>query len=157
MRALIQRVTEASVTVEDEVVGAIERGLLILLGVGQDDTAATIAPLADKIVNLRIFSDEDGKFNLALGDVGGAALVVSQFTLFADTRKGRRPSFVQAAPPTQAEPLVEQLVAALRERGIPVATGRFGASMQVRLINDGPVTIWLDTAEQRAPRPQPDA
>lgn len=152
MRALIQRVSEASVTVEGEVVGAIQRGLLILLGVGQNDTAAAVLPLADKIVNLRIFSDQAGKFNLALGDIDGAALVVSQFTLFADTRKGRRPSFVQAAPPEQAAPLVEQLCAALQERGIRVATGRFGASMQVRLINDGPVTIWLDTAEQRPGR-----
>lgn len=152
MRALIQRVSEASVTVEGEVVGSIERGLLILLGVGQDDTADAVAPLADKIVNLRIFSDADGKFNLALGAVGGAALVVSQFTLFADTRKGRRPSFVQAAPPELAEPLVERFCAALRARGIRVATGRFGASMQVRLLNDGPVTIWLDTADQRAGR-----
>jgi D-tyrosyl-tRNA(Tyr) deacylase len=147
MRALIQRVSEASVTVEGEIVGAIAGGLLILLGVGQDDTAAEIGPLADKIVNLRIFSDADGKFNLSLGDVGGAALVVSQFTLFADTRKGRRPSFVQAAPPQRAEPLVEQFCVALRERGVTVATGRFGASMQVRLTNEGPVTIWLDTAK----------
>lgn len=134
-------------TVEGEIVGAIEHGLLILLGVGQDDTAAEIGPLADKIVNLRIFSDADGKFNLALHDVAGAALVVSQFTLFADTRKGRRPSFVPAASPDRAEPLVEQFCAALRERGVEVATGRFGASMQVRLLNDGPVTIWLDTAK----------
>ena len=147
MRALLQRVSEASVTVEGEIVGAIEGGLLILLGVGQDDTAAEIGPLADKIVNLRIFSDAAGKFNLSLGDVGGAALVVSQFTLFADTRKGRRPSFVQAAPPERAEPLVEQFCAALRERGVTVAAGRFGASMQVRLVNEGPVTIWLDTAK----------
>lgn len=146
MRALLQRVTQASVTVDGEIVGAMGRGLLILLGVGQDDTAAEVEPLADKIANLRIFSDAGGKFNLALGDVGGAALVVSQFTLFADTRKGRRPSFVQAAPPEQAAPLVEQFCAALRARGLEVATGRFGASMQVQLINDGPVTIWLDTA-----------
>lgn len=142
-------------TVDGAIVGAIERGLLILLGVGQDDTEAEIAPLADKIANLRIFSDAAGKFNLALGDVDGAALVVSQFTLFADTRKGRRPSFVHAAPPERAEPLVEQFCAALRERGLHVATGRFGASMQVRLINDGPVTIWLDTADSRAKSEQP--
>lgn len=147
MRALIQRVTEASVVVDGETISAIGNGLLILIGVGQGDTAAAAALLADKIVNLRIFSDAAGKFNLSLLDVGGAALVVSQFTLFADTRKGRRPSFVQAAPPEQAAPLVEQVCTFLRERGVIVATGRFGASMQVALVNHGPVTIWLDTAQ----------
>ena len=150
MRALIQRVTEASVTVEDEIVGAINAGLLILLGVGQHDHAAEATTLAEKIANLRIFADAAGKFNRSLVDVGGAALVVSQFTLFADTRKGRRPSFVQAAPPDQAAPLVEQFSAALRTHGLVVASGRFGANMQVRLINDGPVTIWLDTATNTA-------
>lgn len=145
MRALIQRVTEAGVRVDGEVVGAIDHGLLILLGVGQQDGAAEAQFLVNKIVNLRVFSDTDGKFNHSLLDVGGAALVVSQFTLFADTRKGRRPSFVHAAPPERAAPLVERFCTLLRDHGITVATGRFGASMQVHLINDGPVTIWLDT------------
>jgi D-aminoacyl-tRNA deacylase len=147
MRALIQRVTSASVVVENETVGTIERGLLVLLGVGQDDGAAEAELLAEKIANLRIFSDPDGKFNLSLLDVGGAALVVSQFTLFADTRKGRRPSFIHAAAPDHAAPLVERFGDLLRERGVRVATGRFGAAMQVQLVNDGPVTIWLDTAD----------
>lgn len=147
MRALIQRVTQASVTVEGEVVGAIEAGLVILLGVGQDDDESAAVLLADKIVRLRIFADADGKFNHSLLDAGGAALVVSQFTLFADTRKGRRPSFVQAAPPERAAPLVERFCAALRAHGVVVETGRFGAMMQVALVNDGPVTIWLDTAQ----------
>lgn len=152
MRALIQRVTSASVVVENETIGAIERGLLLLLGVGQNDSAAEAELLADKIVNLRIFSDPDDKFNLSLLDVGGAALLVSQFTLFADTRKGRRPSFVHAAAPDLAAPLVDRFGELLRERGIRVATGRFGASMQVQLVNDGPVTIWLDTADWARPR-----
>ncbi len=152
MRALIQRVTEASVTVEAEVVGAIERGLLILLGVGQADDEAAGRLLAKKIVNLRIFADDEGKFNRSLAEVGGAALVVSQFTLFADTRKGRRPSFVHAAPPEQAAPLVDQFCDVLRSQGIAVATGRFGAMMQVHLVNDGPVTIWLDTQDWQRPR-----
>lgn len=152
MRALIQRVTQASVTVDGELVGSIDRGLLILLGVSDQDGAAEAAHLADKIVNLRIFSDEAGKFNRSLLDVGGAALVVSQFTLFADTRKGRRPSFAHAAPPERAAPLVDHFCALLREYGIIVATGRFGAAMQVMLVNDGPVTIWLDTDDQSRPR-----
>lgn len=152
MRALIQRVTEARVTVESIVVGAIDAGYLILLGVGQDDTPAEATQLAEKIVNLRLFSDEAGKFNHSLLEVGGAALVVSQFTLFADTRKGRRPSFVQAAAPDLAVPLIDQFCAALRSHGVTVATGRFGASMQVHLVNDGPVTIWLDTADALRPR-----
>ncbi len=152
MRALIQRVTQASVTVDDEIVGAIDRGLLILLGVGDQDSEAEAAQLADKIVNLRIFSDDAGKFNLSLLDVRGAVLVVSQFTLFADTRKGRRPSFAHAAPPERAAPLVDYFCALLRDRGVVVATGRFGAAMQVALVNDGPVTIWLDTDDQSRPR-----
>lgn len=152
MRALIQRVTQASVTVEDEVVGAIDRGLLILLGVGASDGTAAAAQLADKIVNLRIFSDDAGKFNLSLLDVNGAALVVSQFTLFADTRKGRRPSFVHAAPPEHAAPLVDRFCDRLRSYHVPVTTGRFGAAMQVALVNDGPVTIWLDTDDHLRPR-----
>jgi D-aminoacyl-tRNA deacylase len=145
MRVLIQRVAEASVTIDGAVVGAIGPGVVLLLGVGQGDTAAVATILAEKVANLRIFSDAEGKFNLALRDIDGAALVVSQFTLYADTRKGRRPSFVRAAPPEQAAPLVDHFGAALQNLGIRVATGRFGASMQVRLVNDGPVTIWLDT------------
>ncbi len=152
MRALIQRVTQASVAVEAEVVGAIEAGYLILLGVGQDDTVAEAAQLAEKIAHLRLFSDAAGKFNHSLLDIGGAALVVSQFTLFADTRKGRRPSFVQAAAPERAVPLIDHVCAVLRSHGITVATGRFGAMMQVQLINDGPVTIWLDTADWQRQR-----
>ncbi|HEY0737498.1 MAG TPA: D-aminoacyl-tRNA deacylase [Herpetosiphonaceae bacterium] len=152
MRALIQRVTEARVTVEAEVVGEIGAGYLILLGVGQDDTQTEAAQLAEKIVNLRLFSDAAGKFNHSLLDVGGAALVVSQFTLFADTRKGRRPSFVHAAAPELAVPLIEHFCAALRSHGVAVATGRFGAMMQVQLVNDGPVTVWLDTLDAQRPR-----
>lgn len=152
MRALIQRVTQASVRVEDTIVGAIGGGLLILMGVGQADGAAEVALLAEKIANLRIFSDSKGKFNLSLLDVGGAALVVSQFTLFADTRNGRRPSFIHAAPPDLAAPLVDRFGAALESYGVTVATGRFGASMQVQLVNDGPVTIWLDTDDWQRPR-----
>jgi D-aminoacyl-tRNA deacylase len=149
MRALIQRVTQAHVTVAAETVGSINHGLVILLGVGERDGPAEVTQLAEKIVNLRIFSDAQGKFNLSLLDVRGEALVVSQFTLFADTRKGRRPSFVHAAPPEQAAPLVESFCDVLRANGVTVATGRFGASMQVHLINDGPVTIWLDTADSQ--------
>jgi D-tyrosyl-tRNA(Tyr) deacylase len=152
MRALMQRVTEARVTVQDEVVGAIGAGYLILLGVGQDDTPTEATQLAEKVVHLRLFSDEAGKFNHSLLEVGGAALVVSQFTLFADTRKGRRPSFVQAAAPELAVPLIDQFCAVLRSYGVSVATGRFGAAMQVHLINDGPVTVWLDTADAQRPR-----
>lgn len=147
MRALLQRVTSASVTVEGEVVGEIERGLLVLLGIGAEDGPADVAAMAGKIANLRIFPDDQGRFNRSLLDTGGAALVVSQFTLYADTRKGRRPSFVHAAPPELAAPLVEQLADALRSLGATVALGRFGAKMQVALVNDGPVTIWLDDSK----------
>ncbi|WP_298407276.1 D-aminoacyl-tRNA deacylase [uncultured Chloroflexus sp.] len=152
MRAVIQRVSEASVTVNGSVVGAIGHGLLILLGVTQTDTLADVDLLAEKIAHLRIFGDHEGKFNLSLIDVGGAALVVSQFTLYADTRKGRRPSFTAAARPEIAEPLVDAFADALRARAIPVATGVFGAMMHVALINDGPVTIVIDSAELRLPR-----
>lgn len=152
MRTVIQRVREASVTVAGEVVGAIGNGLLILLGVCHTDTAEDVELLAEKIAQLRIFSDHEGKFNLSLLDVGGAALVVSQFTLYADTRKGRRPSFTAAARPEIAAPLVDAFAAALRTRNIPVATGVFGAMMQVALINDGPVTLVIDSAELRLPR-----
>lgn len=152
MKAVIQRVSEASVSVEGEVVGEIGAGVLVLLGVHQDDTGDEIPLLADKLINLRIFEDDAGKLNLSLLDTGGAALVVSQFTLLGDCRKGRRPSFNQAARPDKAVPFYEQYCAALRERGVTVATGRFGAMMDVRLVNDGPVTILLDSDELRRPR-----
>jgi D-tyrosyl-tRNA(Tyr) deacylase len=144
MRAVLQRVRRAHVVVGEEVVGAIERGLLVLLGVAPADTAEQGHWLADKIVGLRIFNDDEGKMNLALGDVGGALLVVSQFTLYGDCRKGRRPSFLGAAPPETAVPLYEAFVAAVRALGVPVQTGRFGAMMQVELVNDGPVTLVID-------------
>ena len=147
MRALIQRVTEASVTVDGEVVGAIGRGFLVLLGVTQTDGPREAAWLAAKVAGLRVFDDAAGKMNLGLADVGGAVLVVSQFTLYGDARKGRRPDFVRAARPEQAEPLVDAFVAQLRGAGLQVATGRFRAAMQVALVNDGPVTLWLDTAD----------
>lgn len=152
MRALIQRVSRASVRVNGETVGAIGPGLVILLGVGTGDGEREAALLAEKIAHLRIFADAEGKFNRSLLEVGGAALVVSQFTLFADTRKGRRPSFTRAAPPEQAAPLVERVAALLREQGIVVATGRFGALMEVELVNQGPVTIWLDSDDWQRPR-----
>lgn len=139
--------TEASVAVDGEVKGAIGPGLLILLGVGEGDTEDDVHQLAEKIVHLRIFEDEAGKFNRSLSDVSGSALVVSQFTLFADCRKGRRPSFISAAKPPLAEELYEKFNQALRSEGVPVETGVFGAMMDVRLSNQGPVTIWLDTRE----------
>ncbi len=147
MRALLQRVTRASVTVEDHIVGQIGQGLLILLGVGHSDGEAQVKALADKIAYLRIFEDEQGKMNRSLLDIGGQALVVSQFTLYADTRRGRRPSFTNAAPPALAEPLVERFKQALVSYNIEVAGGIFGAYMRVELLNDGPVTIWLDSEQ----------
>ena len=146
MRAVLQRVRRARVVVGDEVVGAIERGLLVLLGVAPDDTPEAASKLADKIAGLRIFADAEDKMNLSVQDVGGSVLVVSQFTLYGDCRKGRRPSFVAAAPPEIAVPLYEGFVNALRALGVPVQTGRFGAMMQVELVNDGPVTLILDTS-----------
>ena len=145
MRAVIQRVTSARVVIGDEVAGAIDRGLLVLLGVAPTDTPDDATWLADKIVGLRIFNDAEGKMNLSVADVGGAVLVVSQFTLYGDCRKGRRPSFVEAAPPELAVPLYEAFVAAVQAQGIPTATGRFGAMMQVELVNDGPVTLIVDS------------
>ena len=145
MRAVLQRVTSASVSVDEQIVGAIAGGLLVLLGVGQGDDAAADDLLARKTAELRIFSDAEGRFNRSLLDVGGAALVVSQFTLYADTRTGRRPGFTGAAPPDVAAPLVERFCWALRSLGITVETGRFGAHMRVALTNDGPVTVLLDT------------
>jgi D-tyrosyl-tRNA(Tyr) deacylase len=147
MRAIVQRVSEASVAVEGQVVGAIGRGFLVLLGVTHGDGEAEAAALARKIAGLRIFEDASGKFNLALADVGGAVLVVSQFTLYGDARKGRRPSFTAAARPEQAEPLCQRFVDLVRSEGLVVQTGHFGAMMAVHLVNDGPVTLWLDTAE----------
>lgn len=145
MRLLIQRVTRAEVRVERKLVGAIEQGLVVLLGVGENDTDAEADALADKAVKLRIFRDEDGLTNLSLTEVGGDMLVVSQFTLYADTSRGRRPSFIHAAPPALGEALYERFAAAVEARGIRVARGVFGAEMQVELINDGPMTIWLDS------------
>jgi D-tyrosyl-tRNA(Tyr) deacylase len=145
VRAVIQRVTRASVTVEGRVAGEIGAGLLVLLGVSRTDNPETAAYLAEKIVNLRIFSDEAGKMNLSLLDVGGSALLVSQFTLYGDTRGGRRPSYIQAAPPEQAGLLYEEFVRSIRSLGVPVETGVFQAHMQVELVNDGPVTILLDS------------
>lgn len=152
MRAVVQRVSRAEVRVENAPVGAIGPGLLVLLGVGQDDDPQAAQFLAEKIVQLRIFSDPDGKFNLSALDVGGSVLVVSQFTLFADTRRGRRPSFISAAPPDVAAPLVERFMDAVRASGLAVAGGRFGAHMQVELVNDGPVTIVLDTDDWKRSR-----
>ena len=145
MRAVVQRVASASVKVDDEVVGQIERGFLVLLGVGTDDSDADAVTLAEKVAGLRVFEDDDRKMNLALNDVDGQMLVVSQFTLFGDCRKGRRPSFVDAARPEQAERLYESFVAEVRGRGIHVETGRFQTHMDVRLVNDGPVTLLLDS------------
>jgi D-tyrosyl-tRNA(Tyr) deacylase len=147
MRACIQRVSEASVTVDGEVTGRIGHGLLVLLGVGSQDGAAEVDWLAEKLVGLRIFEDDAGKMNRSLSDVGGAMLVVSQFTLFGDARKGRRPSFTDAAPPELAERLYQEFVARVRATGIDVQTGVFRAHMDVALVNDGPVTLWIDTAD----------
>lgn len=148
MRAVVQRVKKGKVTVAGETVGEIGPGLVVLLGVGHEDTKEDLAYMVSKIVNLRIFSDEAVKMNLSVKDTGGAVLVVSQFTLYADCRKGRRPSFVEAAPPDQANRLYEEFVALLRAEGIPVATGRFQEDMLVEIHNDGPVTILLDSKRQ---------
>jgi D-aminoacyl-tRNA deacylase len=147
MRALIQRVSRASVTVDGRVVGRIGQGLLVLLGVGQDDSEVQVKTLADKIVYLRIFGDEEGKMNRSLLDIEGEVLVVSQFTLYADTRRGRRPSFTNAAPPVAAESLFERFKEALASYGLTVASGIFGAYMTIEIRNEGPVTIWLDSEE----------
>lgn len=144
MRAVVQRAKRASVTVDGEVVGQIERGLCVLVGVTHDDTDDTAVRLAEKLWKLRIFADGDDKMNLAVPDVGGQVLVISQFTLYGDARKGNRPSYMDAARPEHAEPLIEQVVARLGELGAVVATGRFGADMAVELVNDGPVTILVD-------------
>jgi D-aminoacyl-tRNA deacylase len=145
MRAVVQRVSSASVTVDGEVVGAIERGLCVLLGVADDDTLDDVAYTANKIIGLRIFEDEDGKMNRSLEETGGAMLIVSQFTLFGDCRKGRRPSFITAASPEKGNELYEAFVAAVRQQGIEAAMGRFRAMMEVALVNDGPVTLLIDS------------
>lgn len=145
MRVLVQRVSRAAVEVNGRVVGEIGPGLLLLVGVREDDGPEEARFMAGKVANLRIFEDEAGKMNLSALDLGLSALVVSQFTLYGDARKGRRPSFVHAAPPDIAQPLVDEVAAELSRLGLNVATGEFGAHMQVCLVNDGPVTIWLDS------------
>jgi len=144
MRALIQRVKSGKVTVEGKTIAQIGHGLVILLGIGQEDTEGQARFLAEKIAALRIFEDSAGKFNLSLLDISGAAIVVSQFTLYGNARKGRRPSFTEAAPPEVAQPLVEKFTGFLRSQGVPSQTGIFGAHMLVDIENDGPVTIWLE-------------
>jgi D-tyrosyl-tRNA(Tyr) deacylase len=144
MRVLLQRVSRAEVRVGERITGRIGRGYLLLVGITHTDGDAELRWMADKIVGLRLFPDADDKLNLALADVDGAVLVVSQFTLYGDAVKGRRPSFVDAARPEVASPRYEQLVALLRERGLAVETGEFGAMMDVELVNDGPVTLWLE-------------
>ncbi|MCF6443967.1 D-aminoacyl-tRNA deacylase [Nereida sp. MMG025] len=146
MRALIQRVSQASVTVDGAVIGQIGQGALVLICAMQGDDDAQVQKLATKIPKLRIYKDDAGKMNRSLADVGGAVLLVSQFTLAADTTRGNRPGFSQAAPPAEGERLYDAMAAALRAQGLNVQTGRFGADMQVGLVNDGPVTIWMDTA-----------
>jgi D-tyrosyl-tRNA(Tyr) deacylase len=145
VRALVQRVTEARVRVDGEIVGEIGPGLCVLVGVTHDDDSTVAARLAEKVRQLRVLDDGDGAMNLSLATTGRAALVVSQFTLYGDTRRGRRPSWSAAAPPAQAAPLVDAFVAALEVAGTPVATGRFGAEMAVELVNDGPVTLLVES------------
>ena len=148
MRALLQRTTGARVRVDGEVIGEIGPGLVVLLGIGPDDLEATADGLARRVTELRIFDDDDGRTNRSLVDVGGQVLAISQFTLYADTRRGRRPGFTGAASPAVAERLYLRFAAALRLLGVDVATGQFGAVMAVELVNDGPFTIWLDTADR---------
>lgn len=152
MRALVQRVSRASVTVQGEAVGEIGAGFVVLVGVSRDDVEADADYIVNKVAHLRVFADEQGKFNRSVMDVGAELLLISQFTLHADTRKGRRPSFVDAAPPTLAEPLFDRTVAKFRESGLHVATGIFQAHMMVSLTNDGPVTIMIDSADRERPR-----
>ena len=152
MKALLQRVSRASVSVGGEVVGSIDRGLVVFVGVAAGDTEEDVRYLVQKMVDLRIFSDEDGKFNLSVIDTGGELLLISQFTLLASTRKGRRPSFTDAAPPDLAEELFRWYVEQSSDTGLRVATGRFQQSMQVEIHNDGPVTIMLDSRDRHLPR-----
>ena len=148
MRAIVQRVTDAAVTVADEQVGQIGPGLVLLVGVRHGDRPAAARWLAEKVAHLRIFADDDSKFNRSTLDVGGSILLISQFTVYGDCRKGRRPNFTAAAPPEVAAPLLDTLAEELRNRGLPVETGEFGAMMQVALTNDGPVTVLVDTPER---------
>ncbi len=152
MRTLSQRVSQASVSVEGQVIAAIKQGFVVFVGVGRGDSDVDARYLAEKIANLRVFADESGKFNLSILDIGGEVLVVSQFTLFASTRKGRRPSFTDAAPPEEAEPLMDTFVQFLRTAGLRVDTGRFQQYMLVEIHNDGPVTIFIDSEERLKPR-----
>jgi len=152
LRALVQRVSSGSVSISGELVAAIKDGAVIFIGVGKEDCQADASYLAEKIANLRIFPDPEGKFNLSLLDISGEAIVVSQFTLFASTRKGRRPSFTDAAPPDLAEPLVDSFAELLRTLGINVKTGRFQQHMLVEIHNDGPVTIFIDSEDRLKPR-----
>lgn len=149
VRAILQRVSRAEVRVGDRVVGSIARGMVVLLGVARDDTEADAAFIADRTLGLRVFADDAGKMNLALGSVGGQLLVISQFTLLADTESGRRPSFVRAAPPLEAQRLYEHFVSLVRQRDVKVETGEFGARMEVDLVNEGPVTIILDSRNRK--------
>ena len=152
MRALVQRVSEASVSAEGQLLGRIGPGLVVLLGICRDDVEQDADYLVTKTLNLRVFGDDDGRFNLSAGDVGAELLVISQFTLYADTRKGRRPSFTNAAPPDQAQPLFQLALARFRDSGLRVETGQFQAHMLVSIQNDGPVTILLDSADRHRPR-----
>jgi D-tyrosyl-tRNA(Tyr) deacylase len=152
LRALSQRVSQASVSVEGQVIAAIKQGFVVFVGVGRGDSDVDARYLAEKIANLRVFADESGKLNLSIQDIGGEVLVVSQFTLFASTRKGRRPSFTDAAPPEEAEPLMDTFVQFLRTAGLRVDTGRFQQYMLVEIHNDGPVTIFIDSEERLKPR-----
>jgi len=149
MRACIQRVSRARVVVDGETTGAIERGLLVLLGVAEGDGPDDLRWLVDKVIGLRVFEDAEGKMNLALTEAGGALLVVSQFTLLGDCRKGRRPSFIAAAAPEKAEAMYDQFVQLARQQSVRVETGRFRAHMDVELVNDGPVTLWIDSTQRR--------
>lgn len=154
MLAVVQRVSEARVEVGNRLVGSIDQGLVVLLAVKNGDTAEAADYIAAKLATLRIFSDDSGKMNLSVQDVAGGVLVVSQFTLYGETRKGRRPSFTQSAPPAEAEPLIERVADNLREQGLPVACGEFGAMMRLNLVNDGPVTIILNSEDRDTPRRQ---
>jgi D-aminoacyl-tRNA deacylase len=154
MRLVVQRVKRASAHERDELLGEIELGAVVLAGIGTDDDEATVDRMAHKLVGLRYFRDPDGRTNLAINDVGGSFLVVSQFTLYADVSRGRRPGFTRAALPEQAVPLVDRFVERLRSAGVPVASGRFGAEMAVDLVNDGPFTLVLDSERDLAPAPQ---
>lgn len=148
MRAVVQRVTGASVSTEGEVIGKIQKGFMVLLGVGEDDTEDDIKYIADKIIGLRVFEDENGKMNLSIQEVGGEVLLISQFTLYGDCRKGRRPSFDKAGKPEKANELYEKTIQYLRDKGVHTECGKFGADMQVELVNDGPVTLLLESKKQ---------